>query len=103
MIDKVFRKPPEMAWFVGVLILSVIEIFDGGYLGLLTAVPFLLASILVSKHLQLFLWVIFSAGAWFNFYLSVTGEISYVSAVIYFLLSIYGPSVVYKLLKTQKK
>jgi hypothetical protein len=86
----IFRQPPEWGWFAGISILSVSEIINGHYLGLLTGVPFLLIAILANQKVWLPLWAIFTLGALVNFILAIMGQIQYTSVVIYGLLIFYG-------------
>jgi hypothetical protein len=86
----IFREPPEWGWFIGISIMSIREIINGHYLGLLTGVPFLLVAILANRKVHLPLWAMFTLGALVNFILAVTGHIQYISAIIYLLLIVYG-------------
>ncbi|MGR6872699.1 hypothetical protein ACU6U9_10415 [Pseudomonas sp. HK3] len=90
--EAVFREPPEWGWFIGISIsiMSIREIINGHYLGLLTGVPFLLVAVLANRKVHLPLWAMFTLGALVNFILAVTGHIQYISAIIYLLLIVYG-------------
>lgn len=86
----IFREPPEWGWFIGISIMSIREIINNHYLGLLTGVPFLLVAVLASRKIHLPLWAMFTLGSLVNFILAVTGHIQYISAIIYLLLIVYG-------------
>lgn len=88
--ETIFREPPEWGWFIGISIMSVREVINGHYFGLLTGIPFLLVAILANQKIQLPLWGIFTIGALVNFTLAIMGSIQYISAVIYCLLIAYG-------------
>jgi hypothetical protein len=99
MKKPLFREPPSWGWFIGILIMSVREIMQGHYVGLLTGIPFVLVSILAIRQLQLPLWIIFTIGAAANLLIAFTGHLDYISAGIYLLLIVYGIDESYKIIR----
>ena len=93
---RLLRQPPSWGWFIGVLVLTVREIARGHYLGLATAIPFLLVSLLAAPAAHLPLWMLFTLGAAVNLAIALIGDPHYIDAGIYLLLVVYGADEAWK-------